>query len=47
VRGDQRVEGHGLGLTIVMELVSAYGGDITIGRSELGGARFDISLPPA
>lgn len=47
VRGDQRVEGHGLGLTIVMELVSAYGGDITIGRSELGGAKFEVSLPPA
>ena len=47
VRGDQRVEGHGLGLTIVMELVNAYGGDITIERSDLGGAKFRVSLPPA
>lgn len=46
VRGDERVEGHGLGLTIVMELVSAYGGDMTIERSELGGAGFRVTLPP-
>ena len=47
VRGDERAEGHGLGLTIVMELVNAYGGDITIDHSELGGALFKISIPPA
>ena len=46
VRGDERVEGHGLGLTIVTELVSAYGGDIIIDRSELGGAVFKITIPP-
>lgn len=44
-RGDERVEGHGLGLAIVTELVSAYGGSLDIGRSELGGARIDIRLP--
>jgi two-component system sensor histidine kinase PhoQ len=47
VRGDERVEGHGLGLTIVTELVSAYGGEIKIDRSELGGALFKITIPPA
>jgi len=47
VRGDQRVEGHGLGLTIVMELVSAYGGDMAIEQSALGGALFRITLPPS
>jgi two-component system sensor histidine kinase PhoQ len=46
VRGDERVEGHGLGLTIVMELVTAYGGEISIGRSDLGGARILVKLPP-
>ncbi len=46
VRGDERVEGHGLGLTIVTELVNAYGGDITIDHSELGGALFKITIPP-
>jgi two-component system sensor histidine kinase PhoQ len=44
-RGDERVEGHGLGLAIVTELVSAYGGSLDIGRSELGGARIDVRLP--
>lgn len=45
VRGDERVEGHGLGLAIVLELVSAYGGTIDIGISELGGARIAVELP--
>ncbi len=44
VRGDERVEGHGLGLAIVLELVSAYDGDIEIGQSDLGGARISVRL---
>jgi len=44
VRGDERVEGHGLGLAIVLEIVSAYNGDITIDDSDLGGARLSVSL---
>ena len=44
-RGDERVEGHGLGLAIVTELVAAYGGSIDIGHSDLGGARIDVRLP--
>lgn len=47
VRGDERVEGYGLGLAIVLELVSAYGGDISISRSELGGAQVNIELAPS
>jgi two-component system sensor histidine kinase PhoQ len=45
VRGDERVEGHGLGLAIVLELVTAYGGKVDIGHSELGGARISVELP--
>lgn len=44
-RGDERVEGHGLGLAIVMELVTAYHGEVTIGRSELGGAEVTVRIP--
>ena len=44
VRGDERVEGHGLGLAIVLEIVSAYNGEITIEQSDLGGACISISL---
>jgi len=47
VRGDERVEGHGLGLTIVSELVSAYGGAIRFGASELGGISAEVRIPPA
>jgi two-component system sensor histidine kinase PhoQ len=46
VRGDERVEGHGLGLAIVLELVSAYGGEISIGHSDLGGALIYVEIPP-
>ncbi len=48
-RGDEvgEIEGHGLGLTIVTELISAYGGDLNIGVSELGGAAITIRFPVA
>ena len=44
VRGDERAEGHGLGLAIVLEVVNAYNGEIAIGDSELGGARVSVLL---
>jgi len=44
VRGDERVEGHGLGLAIVLEVVSAYNGEITIKQSDMGGALVSVSL---
>lgn len=44
VRGDERVEGHGLGLAIVLEIVSAYNGEITIKQSDLGGACVSVLL---
>jgi two-component system sensor histidine kinase PhoQ len=44
VRGDERVEGHGLGLAIVLEIVSAYDGEIEIQQSDLGGACVSVSL---
>jgi two-component system sensor histidine kinase PhoQ len=47
VRGDERVEGHGLGLALVQELVDAYGGELEIGESPLGGAMVEIRIPPA
>jgi two-component system sensor histidine kinase PhoQ len=44
VRGDERFEGHGLGLAIVQEIVSAYRGEITMSKGELGGAFLDVTL---
>jgi two-component system sensor histidine kinase PhoQ len=47
VRGDERVQGHGIGLSIVQDIVRGYRGELEVGRSaELGGARFDVRLPP-
>jgi two-component system sensor histidine kinase PhoQ len=45
-RGDERTEGHGLGLNIVSEVVSAYGGTLGFGRSPLGGTEVTITIPP-
>jgi two-component system sensor histidine kinase PhoQ len=46
VRGDERVDGHGLGLAIVLEIVSAYNGAISIAASKLGGALVSVILRP-
>jgi two-component system sensor histidine kinase PhoQ len=46
VRGDERVKGHGIGLSIVQDIVRAYRGDLVVDRSvEFGGARFSVQLP--
>ncbi|MDE2087507.1 MAG: two-component sensor histidine kinase, partial [Xanthomonadaceae bacterium] len=47
VRGDERVQGHGIGLSIVQDIVRAYRGELTVDRSpDFGGARFSVRLPP-
>ena len=47
VRGDERVQGHGIGLAIVQDIVKSYRGKLHVARSqELGGARFEVTLPP-
>jgi two-component system sensor histidine kinase PhoQ len=41
VRGDERVQGHGIGLAIVQDIIKAYRGELVVDRSpSLGGARF-------
>ena len=40
-------KGNGLGLYISREIARAAGGDVTLDRSRLGGARFVLSLPVA
>lgn len=44
-RGNEQAGGHGLGLAIVLELVTAYHGKVSIGRSELGGAMIRVEIP--
>ncbi|HET7925395.1 MAG TPA: ATP-binding protein [Rhodanobacteraceae bacterium] len=47
VRGDERVQGHGIGLAIVQDILRAYQGELSVKRSEaLGGARFAIRFVP-
>ena len=43
----RRTGGSGLGLAIARQIAEAYGGEITVGISPLGGARFKVSLPKA
>lgn len=46
VRGDERVQGHGIGMAIVQDIIQSYGGELAVDRStELGGACFTITLP--
>ncbi|HUH30060.1 MAG TPA: sensor histidine kinase [Rhodanobacter sp.] len=45
VRGDERVQGHGIGLSIVQDIVHAYKGELVVDHSpEFGGARFSVTL---
>lgn len=45
VRGDERVQGHGIGLSIVQDILKGYRGELIVGRSEtLGGARFEARV---
>ncbi|CUX02592.1 MULTISPECIES: PAS domain-containing sensor histidine kinase [Rhizobium/Agrobacterium group] len=37
--------GMGIGLSISKRIIEAHGGEITVSRSELGGARFTFTLP--
>jgi two-component system osmolarity sensor histidine kinase EnvZ len=42
---NQNVSGVGLGLTIARDTARAHGGDVTLGKSELGGLKATIRLP--
>lgn len=45
VRGDERVQGHGIGLSIVQDILKAYRGELIVGHSEaLGGARLEARV---
>lgn len=44
-RADESVPGHGLGLAMVCDIATTYGGAVTISRAPLGGARVEVRLP--
>jgi len=45
VRLDERAEGHGLGLGIVSDILTAWRGAWSLKESPLGGLRVRIALP--
>ncbi|MEE4290252.1 MAG: ATP-binding protein [Cycloclasticus sp.] len=47
IRADEATHGHGIGLAVVNELVSLYGGSLTSLKSSLGGQKWIILLPNA
>ena len=47
MRLDETKPGSGLGLSIVTDIASQYGGKLTLGASPLGGLRAEIVLPAA
>jgi len=46
-RWDSQKLGSGLGLTIVRDLARLYGGDVRLGRADLGGISVVLKLPVA
>jgi two-component system sensor histidine kinase PhoQ len=44
-RLDESTPGHGIGLAVVKDIVTSYGGELRITRSELGGAELTVTLP--
>jgi len=44
VRRDEQVPGHGIGLSVVRDLVASHQGDLVISRASGGGAQVDIVL---
>jgi two-component system sensor histidine kinase PhoQ len=44
-RLDENTPGHGIGLAVVKELAESFGGTLEIGRSDLGGAQFTVTIP--
>lgn len=47
VRMDESVAGHGIGLSVVDDLVTSYLGELKISNAPSGGAQVDIVLPRA
>jgi len=47
VRADEKTPGQGIGLSVIHSILEAAEGSLSIGRSELGGAKIQLELPAA
>lgn len=47
MRLDESAPGHGIGLAVVRDIAQSYGGRVSIGSSELGGAAIEVIIPRA
>ena len=45
VRLDERVSGHGIGLTVAKDLLASHHAELVISNADLGGAQIDMVLP--
>ena len=46
IRADENIHGHGIGMTVVFELIGLLGGKLEGGKSAaLGGMRWSVYLP--
>ena len=43
-RADTVQAGQGIGLSVVVDILSSYNAGIKVGRSSLGGAKFELSF---
>lgn len=46
MRLDESTPGHGIGLAVVKDVARSYGGQLSIEKSDLGGAEITVSIPP-
>ncbi len=45
-RLDENAPGHGIGLAVVKDLATSYGGDVEIAESDMGGAKISVTINP-
>ncbi len=46
MRLDEATPGHGIGLAVVKDISHSYGGQLSIQKSNIGGAEITVSIPP-
>lgn len=46
MRLDESAPGHGIGLAVVKDIATSYGGGVEIARSPLGGAKISVTVNP-